>query len=260
VLAAGVPRQHLPVSEHHREVALVRDAVTRCRADGQTLVFFSTTSMYGSADCHGREDERVTASSAYGQHKLDLEALIRDSGVDHLILRLTQVVGPGEPRFRLIPMLVSQLRAGQIRVERYARRDLLYIADFVTILDQLLSAGATNEVVNVASGDCVPVSDIVDHLEQRLNLTTRRQDIADGLSYCSSVAKLRTLVPATAGLGFGPGYFHRMIDRYLEEEQARPNESYRVGLRAGSARQPSAGEHPAAQDACGPLSRSCPCR
>jgi nucleoside-diphosphate-sugar epimerase len=220
VLAAGVPRQDLPQSEHIREVKLVHDTILRCRANGQLLVFFSTTSMYGASGCSGREDQPVIASTSYGQHKLNLEALIRDSEVDYLILRLTQVIGPREPNFRLLPSLIDQLVTGHIRIYRDARRDLLYIADFIAVLNKLLDTKPRNEIVNIASGDCVPVLRIVDYLEKRLGVTAERQIIPAGLAYCSSVAKLHAAVPEVAQMEFSPGYFKRAIDWYLTD--ARP--------------------------------------
>ncbi|MGH3804904.1 MAG: NAD-dependent epimerase/dehydratase family protein, partial [Pseudonocardiaceae bacterium] len=88
VLAAGVPRHPLPSSEHEREEILVRETIQRCRRRGQLLVFFSTVSMYGSPGCRGDEDEAVRPSTRYGQHKCLLENVIRQSGVEHLLLRL----------------------------------------------------------------------------------------------------------------------------------------------------------------------------
>jgi NDP-hexose 4-ketoreductase len=213
VLAAGVPRHGLPESANARETALVRETIGRCRTDDHLLVFFSTTSMYGGPGNRGREDEPVLPSTAYGRHKLDLEALIQDMGVDHLILRLTQVVGPDEPEFRLLPALMKQLSTGHIRVHRDARRDLVHIADFVALLDGLLGARLKNEIVNVASGDCVPIGQIIDHLEERLGVTAERQILAEGVAYCSSVEKLRAAVPE---LRFTAGYYKSVIDRYLE--------------------------------------------
>ncbi|MDN3354710.1 NAD(P)-dependent oxidoreductase [Actinomadura sp. DC4] len=217
VLAAGLPGHHLPESENAREAALVRETIARCRAGGHQLVFFSTTSMYGGPGNNGREDEPVIPSTAYGRHKFDLETLIRDEGVDHLILRLTQVVGPEEPDFRLLPTLMKQLATGGIQVHRHARRDLLYIDDFVTVVDGLLSTRPMNEVVNVASGECVPVGQIIDHLAERLGITAERQVVDDGIAYCSSIAKLRATVPEVAGIDFSPGYYKRVIDRYLKD-------------------------------------------
>ncbi|MEU5400849.1 NAD-dependent epimerase/dehydratase family protein [Streptomyces sp. NPDC005963] len=215
VLAAGVPRHPLPDSEHRREEQLVRDTLEHCRTRDRTLVFFSTVSMYGSPGCRGREDEPVVPALPYGQHKLDLEKLVRDSGVRHLVLRLGYVMGPGEPEYRLLPVLIRQLRAGRITVQRGARRDMLHVDEFVAALDLLLTAGAFDEVINLASGDCADISDVIDHLELRLGLGAERGLAGHTVSHCPSVDKLHRIVPEVAALGFGPGYFRTAIDRYL---------------------------------------------
>ncbi|MCX5277920.1 NAD-dependent epimerase/dehydratase family protein [Streptomyces virginiae] len=220
VLAAGVPRHPLPDSAHERERRLVEDTVERCLADGHQLVFFSTVSMYGAPGCRGLEDEPVAPLLPYGQHKLDLETLVRDSGVHHLILRLGYVLGPGEPEYRLLSVLVRRLRAGQVAVQEGARRDLLHVDDFVGLFDQILRTGADNETVNVASGDCAAVTDILDHMELRLGTRAERLAAGHTVSHCPSVAKLHGLVPEAALRGFGPGYFRSAIDRYLA---AQPN-------------------------------------
>ncbi|MGS2642384.1 NAD-dependent epimerase/dehydratase family protein [Streptosporangium sp. LJ11] len=215
VLAAGVPRQQLPDSEHEREIALVRETIPRCRRQGRTLVFFSTVSMYGGPGCRGREDDPIVPSTRYGRHKLDLERLIRGSGVDHLILRLGYVLGPGGPGFRLVPALVEQILSGRVQVYEGARRDILYVADFVTVFDRLLETGTTNQVVNVASGDCVEIVRVVEHLERCLNVTAEHDMLGRAnVSHCPSVEKIRALVPEAA---FARGYHRYALERYLAE-------------------------------------------
>jgi NDP-hexose 4-ketoreductase len=216
VLAAGVPRQELPDSASRREEALVRDTIGHCRRHGRLLVFFSTVSMYGGPGCRGREDDRVVPSTRYGHHKRSLELLIHDSGVDHLALRLGYVLGPHGPDFRLVPALIRQILAGRIRVYPGARRDILYVTEFVTIIDRLLSAKTANQVVNLASGDCAEVDQMIEHLEKRLGVTAEREFAGPSPNHCPSVRKLRALVPETAAMGFAPGYFRTAIDRYLD--------------------------------------------
>ncbi|MFF3303134.1 NAD-dependent epimerase/dehydratase family protein [Streptomyces sp. NPDC002908] len=223
VLAAGVPRQHLPDSEHEREAELVRETIARCRSRGELLVFFSTASMYGGPRCRGREDDPIVPTTRYGRHKFALESTVRESGVAHLVLRLSYVLGPHGPDFRLVPALVSQVRAGRVRVHPGARRDLLHVADFVGLVDRLLASGVRDETVNVASGDCVDVLDLVAHIKQRLGLDAEEEVMGGGesaFSHCPSVARLRALVPEPAGSVFGPGYHRLALDRYLRETGA----------------------------------------
>lgn len=215
VLAAGVPTHPLPDAAHRRETRLVDDTVRHCLRHGRTLVFFSTVSMYGGPGGAGDESGPRVASTRYGQHKLDLERLIKASGVPHLVLRLGYVPGPDEPPFRLLAALITQVLAGRVRVQRGARRDMVHVADFVTVVDALLRTGVRDETVNLASGDCVEVATIVRHLERRLGTGAEWQVTGDAIEHCPSVRKLRRLVPEVDRLGFGPGYHRTAIDRYL---------------------------------------------
>jgi nucleoside-diphosphate-sugar epimerase len=218
VLAAGVSwADGVSDAEFAREAALLHEVSQRCRRAGERLVFLSTasTGMYGGMDGPGREDRPATPCSRYGAHKLALEQRVRASGADHLVLRLGHLVGPGQPPHQLVPTLVRRIREGTVRIDRRATRDLVDVDDAVTIVDLLLAQGLLGETVNVASGTAVPVGHIVDHLERRLGLSTRREYRDAGMHNAISVDKLRSLVPQVAQLGFGPDYYRRVLDTYV---------------------------------------------
>jgi nucleoside-diphosphate-sugar epimerase len=135
--------------------------------------------------------------------------------VDHLILRLGYVLGPGGPGFRLVPALIEQILSGRVQVYRGARRDILYVTDFVTIIDRLLRTGIGNQTVNVASGDCVDIIRIIEHIERCLKVTAEHRMLGEAsVSHCPSVEKLRALVPE---FDLRRGYYRHAIERYLEE-------------------------------------------
>ncbi|MFG2296195.1 NAD-dependent epimerase/dehydratase family protein [Streptomyces sp. NPDC048603] len=216
-LAAGVSwASGTSDADFAREAALVRDTARRCRADGRRLLFFSTaaTGMYGLAEGPGREDTPVTPCTPYGAHKVLLEERLRDSGADHLILRLGHLVGPDQPDHQLLPTLVRQLRRGVVSIHRGAARDLIDVADVVTVVDRLLALGLRTETVNVASGHAVPVEEIVDHLRLRLGLEARYEYQDAGGRHTISIEKLRTLVPQVEAMGFGPAYYRRILDDF----------------------------------------------
>jgi nucleoside-diphosphate-sugar epimerase len=219
LLARGVSTtRDLPESAYQREAAMVRDMVDRCRRQDLLLVFLSTASaaVYGTPGCPGREDGKVVPSSPYGRHKLALERVVRESGVRHLILRLSHVVGPHQPAHQLLPCLTRAVRSGTVEVHRGAYRDLVGVPAVRSIVDALLTAGVTQQVVNVASGVLVTIEQIVDHVEFRLGVTARRHLVDAPARHPVSLEKLRCLVPAVAELGFGPGYYRTVIDDYLE--------------------------------------------
>jgi nucleoside-diphosphate-sugar epimerase len=202
-----------------READLVKNVAERCRAKGDLLVFFSTSTaaVYG-ADRPYSEDESV-GRNPYGVHKLGLENWLRESGVDCLVLRLSHLVGPGQPPHQLLPTLLRLLREGTVRIHRYATRDLIAVGDVVTILDALLTRGMRDETVNVATGTAVSVEDIVDHLERRLDVKADREYQETGAAHWVSTEKLRSLVPEVSELRFGPGYHVRVLDALIDNQR-----------------------------------------
>ncbi|MFJ3196997.1 NAD-dependent epimerase/dehydratase family protein [Streptomyces griseoviridis] len=217
ILAAGVSlASATEPGGFAREADLLDRTIDTCRASGRRLLFFSTasTGMYGTGDAPGREDARVVASTPYARHKLALEQRLRASGADHLVLRLSHVVGPGQPPHQLLPTLVRQMREGVVQVHLRATRDLIAVCDVVTVVDRLLALGLCDTVVNVASGTAVPVPAVVDHLERRLGLVFRREPRDTGSGCVVSVERLRALVPEVADQVLGPHYYRGVLDAY----------------------------------------------
>jgi nucleoside-diphosphate-sugar epimerase len=218
VLAAGVSwASGVSEADFARERDLLDSVAARCVAESRHLLFFSTASsgMYGRVRSPAREDDEVTPCSPYGAHKLALEERLRSSGAAHLILRLGHLVGPGQPAHQLVPSLVEQMRKGSVTVQRSASRDLVDVDDVVRVIDRLLAQGLSGTTVNVASGESVPVDRIVDHLQSRLELAVDREYADGGSCHVVSIDRLRTLVPEVEDMGFAPGYYRRVLDRFV---------------------------------------------
>ncbi|MFE6104081.1 NAD-dependent epimerase/dehydratase family protein [Streptomyces laurentii] len=219
VLAAGVSwASGTSDADFAREAELLADTADDCRRTGRRLLFFSTaaTGMYAAVDGPGREDSVITTCTPYGEHKYRLEQQLQASGAEHLILRLGHLVGPGAPAHQLIPALVRQVLEGSVRIHRGAARDLIDVRDVVTIIDRLLAQDLRGTIVNVASGEAVPVESIVAHLAGRLGVDVER-DVRDVpvAQHVISIDKLRALMPETSALGFGPGYYRGVLDDFL---------------------------------------------
>jgi NDP-hexose 4-ketoreductase len=217
-LAAGVSAANgTSAAQFARESDLLARQLDRCATTGERLLFFSTasTGMYGAAG-NGREDEPVTPGTPYGQHKRHLETVIRDSGVDCLVVRLAHVVGPNQPPHQLLPSLLTQVLAGDVRLHEGARRDIIDVVDVVRLIDRLLGAQVSSDVVNVATGWAVPIEALVAHIETLLGRTaTHRIVQAPTVNHLVCTAKLRRLVPEVATMGFDEHYFKPVLGRYL---------------------------------------------
>jgi nucleoside-diphosphate-sugar epimerase len=219
-LAAGVSAANdTSHREFGREAELLYEIARKCEATGRKLVFFSTaaTGMYSVPGAPGREDGPVFPCTPYGRHKLALEAVLSSTQVDYLVLRLAHVVGPRQPPHQLLPALAEQLCTGAVRIHQGAQRDLIDIDDVVPLVDALLRVCPDRTVVNVASGHGNDVEAIVDHMQRRLGTPARREFVPGTTTGAQrvSIDRLRTLVPAVAGLGFGPDYFRTVLDKYV---------------------------------------------
>lgn len=215
VLAAGVTRTGCTdMAEFARETALLHRVLERCAGQGHRLVFLSTasTGMYGGAE-PGSEDQPVTTPSDYGRHKRALERTVSESGVDHLVLRLSHVTGPHQPPHQLVPALIRQIREGKVVIHQGASRDLIDAADAVLLIDRLLTLGVSHEIVNVASGVHIPIEQVVDHLEARLGIAASHEPGPVAVPNTVSIDKLRGLVADCPD--FPRGYPRTVLDRYL---------------------------------------------
>jgi len=104
---------------------------------GQRLIFASTGSTYGKVLGVATEETPIAPLTLYGKTKRDAEMLIRDSNIDHIILRFATVFG-SSPRMR-IDLLINDfvyqaLHNRQIVLfEGHFRRTFLHSTDAAAI-------------------------------------------------------------------------------------------------------------------------------
>lgn len=218
LFASGVSRSSLSVeSEMQREASLLYEMLHKARADGRRIVYFSTASphLYGTRRSACPEDGPIYPCTAYGRHKAAMEAVIRASGVGYLILRLSEVVGPQQRPHQLLPALARQVASGVVTVYRGAQRDLIDVADVVTISMELLAGSGRARIVNIASGYPASAEEIIDHLVMRLGGQVVKTYVEATADCCLvSAARMLQCAPVAARLGFSPVYYQAVINRY----------------------------------------------
>lgn len=215
VFAKGVADSRTTaVAEFDRESRELAAAIDACRASGRTIVYLSGGgAVYGRSDSVRVEDDVPRPDTHYGRHQLACEEAIVSSGVDHLIARIPNAVGPGQRAAQLVPALVDQVRAGRVAVNPGASRDLIEAADVAHLVRGLLEAGARNVTVNVASGISIGVDDLVTHIERLLDTTAERvlgDPAPDPQQF--SIARLQSYVPSWRP---APGYPLEVVGRYV---------------------------------------------
>ncbi|MFF4660689.1 NAD-dependent epimerase/dehydratase family protein [Streptomyces sp. NPDC001381] len=205
-------------AEYDREAGLLYEVLDECRSADRRLLFLSTASfsLYGFTDDAVSESGPLRPPTTYGRHKLALETVVRSSGVEHLILRVSHAVGRHQRPHQLLPTLVRHIAEGRVTVHQGAHRDLLDVRDLVHAVDRLLTDGVCGEVVNVASGVPQPVESIVTAIEDRLGVRAHRVHRPGPAAVTrASVERLRRLVPDFRAATADEDYLGALLDSYL---------------------------------------------
>ncbi|KDN83364.1 NAD-dependent epimerase/dehydratase family protein [Kitasatospora cheerisanensis] len=143
-------------------VATVCEAIRRSREPAR-LVHVGSAAEYGPAQPGGPipESAEPRPVGPYGVSKLAGTELVLSSGLDALVLRVFDVVGPGSPTASLFGRLAEGLRRALEQDEDQVRMpDLSGYRDFVDVRDvaraiQAAAVSAATGVINIGSGHAV---------------------------------------------------------------------------------------------------------
>ena len=136
------------------------------------LVFTSSGgAIYGGTEIPATETSPSKPLSYYGAHKLLAELYVRWSGIDHAIVRPSNIYGPDQPTGGEGAVIAAFVSAAQqssplvIHGDGTQRRDFLHVADLVSAL-LLLGDCVVSGTWNVSSGVATSVLDLAGLLEQ----------------------------------------------------------------------------------------------
>ena len=156
---------------------------------GVRFVFASSGAVYEPDEADHREFESTLGpADIYGITKLQGEQYVRafaaDRGIDAAIVRLFNVIGPGETNPHLLPAIVAQLREGRTSINlgnTWPKRDYIDVLDaaggFAAAALGSNSEGVACETVNLGSGQQYSVDEILARMRSVLGLEFEvRQD------------------------------------------------------------------------------------
>jgi UDP-glucose 4-epimerase len=145
--------------------------------NGARFVFASTAAVYAPVDePHTESAKNIGPVDIYGITKLQGEWFVRyfhERGkVDAVIVRLFNVIGPGETNPHLVPAIFGQIGRGEHRVylgNLYPRRDYIDIGDAAEGFRRLAAAPTAKGnpeplVSNLGTGKSYAVRDVVDQI------------------------------------------------------------------------------------------------
>jgi len=149
---------------------------------GTRFVFASSGAVYRPDEAPHRELESVVEPvDIYGytkqQGEVYLSALAASRGLSGVIVRLFNVIGPGETNPHLLPAIVAQLRDNPEAIQlgnTWPKRDYIDVLDAAGGFAAAALGSAPEpggcEVVNLGSGQQYSVNDIVERMRSVLGL------------------------------------------------------------------------------------------
>jgi len=190
-----------------REEALLRQHLA---ASTGRFVYFSTCSI--------ADTDR--AGSAYVVHKERMESLVA-ARLDHLVLRLPQVVGPTANPHTLTNFLANHIREGRdFPVWANAIRCLVDVEDVAAItMDLLRDPWLSHLHADIAPPETVSMEALVGLMEAALGRKARCNMIDCGGGVAPDPSTMLERGPRL-GLKLGPGYTRRLIEKYYGNANA----------------------------------------
>ena len=150
-------------------------ALEYCRINKSKLIFLSSY-LYGNPDkLPTNESAKIKIENPYSLTKKTAEEFCqfysRKYGLKVVILRPSNVYGPGQKNFFLIPDIINKLKRKKITMNNiYIKRDLIYVSDLVEAIIKSFLLKSKFEILNIGSGKSYEIKKVINIL-QKINKT-----------------------------------------------------------------------------------------
>ncbi|MFI9648355.1 NAD-dependent epimerase/dehydratase family protein [Streptomyces sp. NPDC052040] len=190
-------------------------AALREAAPAARLVHLGSAAEYGPGTPDSRVPESAPTSpvSPYGATKLAGTVAVASSGLDAVVLRVGNPVGPGAPATGLPGRVVASLRSAGADPGAVLRLgDLSAYRDFVDVRDvaravelAVTAAGPLPPVLNIGAGRAVPVRAVVRGLARTAGFRGRIEENGGGSGRSAVVSwQCSDITAAEQALGWRP--------------------------------------------------------
>lgn len=149
---------------------------------GARFVFASSGAVYRPDDApHDEMNSAVEPADVYGLTKLNAEHYVRyfvkQKGLCGVVVRLFNVIGPGETSPHILPEIIYQLKSGRTKIRLgnvWPQRDYIHVEDAADGFGRVALCGDiptdATKLVNLGTGKQYSVSAILDQLRSLTGL------------------------------------------------------------------------------------------
>ena len=142
------------------------------------FIHISSASVYKHSKSSLKENTSpIKPSDIYGISKLQSEQVVNHYGnkknIDYLIVRLFNVIGPGETNPHFVPEIISQLKRNRNIIKLgnlKAKRDFIDVRDVANAISKLCtkkySSLKNNKIVNLASGKTISLMNVLNIIKK----------------------------------------------------------------------------------------------
>ncbi|MDY6281549.1 MAG: NAD-dependent epimerase/dehydratase family protein [Erysipelotrichaceae bacterium] len=191
------------------------------------FVFFSSGgTVYGSHARPRRESDPLEPQTLYARSKVRIEEELKASGLDYLILRLSNPYGGYQlpnKRQGVIPIVLRKAyldESFQLMVNPDSIRDYIYISDFASQLKKLLEMDVSDTTLNVGSGKGTSLQTVIDLCEKITGKTLRIEHMLSQVPMVQDivldVSKLEGITGIHSSISMAEGM--RMEDERIRRE------------------------------------------
>lgn len=192
------------------EKAFIREANMLCEAiknhSQKNLVYFSTCSIYDPS----------MRKSPYVLHKLKMEKLIKRSGINFTIFRVSNPIGKTENSNTVLNYFIKHIRERkEFTIWKYASRNLIDLDDMYLLCHYILSNNLfRNHKVNIANTVNYSVISIVKEIEKHLGNEGIYQIADKGNSPLIDTSAIQPIL-SKLNINFNNSYLSSMLEKYF---------------------------------------------
>ena len=192
------------------------------------IYFSSGGTIYGDSEKAIAEDAPINPISLYAKSKARVEKVIRESGADYLILRLSNPFGGYQLTNKgqgVIPILINKALHDEVFemwISGDSVRDYFYIDDLAKVIDGLIEKDISRETINVGSGVGTSLQEVIHGVEEAVGKTIRierkNSDVHMVQSIILDTGKLFRLIGYVPDTSIEYG-IREEVKRIMEENQ-----------------------------------------